>query len=352
MRNIAFLTDGNESIATGHIQRCLSIARAVMGPTHKIISQNRVFFIVSDEKSAKMLNSRFERNDEFPIYILGTDHNTLADQAPAVIDYFSQENADCLFIDSYFVNEEFLKTLHEFTHKNGKKLAYIDDIQALDSYDVDVIINNSTAIIPPSYMSVPVKLCGKPYTPLRAQFAGCDHKTRSDVSDLFIATGGTDPYGISLNLAEKFISSSSLNLHILTGEFNPDLEKLNTLSKENKRLNVYHGISDVAGLMDKCDIAISAGGTTLGELCAMGIPSISFIMASNQHDGVIEFEKDGIIPCAGDCTKDTCMVLDKLFDMASDLASKDKEKRLKISRKMREYVDGNGVMRIADALLE
>lgn len=53
MSAVYFRTDGNEQIATGHIMRCLSIARACRSLFME------VSFLVSDEKSISLLEERF-----------------------------------------------------------------------------------------------------------------------------------------------------------------------------------------------------------------------------------------------------------------------------------------------------
>ena len=53
MSVVYFRTDGNEEIATGHIMRCLSIARACAS-----LSMG-VRFLVSDENSVSILKERF-----------------------------------------------------------------------------------------------------------------------------------------------------------------------------------------------------------------------------------------------------------------------------------------------------
>ncbi len=348
MNTICIHADGNETIATGHIQRCLSIARAIRNLTDSIISQPKVIFIVSDKKSAGLLKERFEYDDEFPIHILENDYRKLSKETGALFDCASQFGASALLIDSYFVTEEFFSKLHQATQKAGIKLAYLDDQQILSNYDVDVIINYSTVSEPVSYLSVPGKLCGKIYTPLRSQFIGRDFRVRNKVSDLFISSGGTDPYGICLFLSETI---KDMNLHILTGSYNRDIQKLRDLSVSKSSITLYEGITDVASVMLKCDIGICAGGTTLGELCAIGMPCVSYIIADNQRSGVMEFEKDGIIPCAGDFTKDPLEMPGILVDNIKKLQSLSASERASISQKMRRYIDGTGASKIAKALL-
>ena len=348
MKTICIRTDGNDKIATGHIQRCLSIARAIRGSDDSIISQTNVIFIVSDEKSKQLLEERFESECEFPVNIQKCDYARLSEEAGALFDCVSQLRASCLLIDSYQVTEDFFEKLHKLTKNAGITLAYIDDQQILNKYDIDVMINYSTVSMPASYMSVPVRLCGKRYTPLRKQFSECAYTVRDVIRDIFISSGGTDPYGISLILCEKL---HGYNLHILTSSLNRDILKLRDLASSNESITVYEGVSDVASVMRKCDLGICAGGTTLGEVCAVGLPSVSYIIADNQRSGVMEFVKDDIIPCAGDCTKDPDGTLNSIISLIDDLKSKDRADREMISQKMRRYIDGTGAQKIAEVLL-
>ena len=47
-------------------------------------------------------------------------------------------------------------------------------------------------------------------------------------------------------------------------------------------------------VMKYCDIAITAGGSTMYELCACGVPMITYAFADNQLPGVEGFEKLGV----------------------------------------------------------
>ena len=70
MAKIYFRTDGNEEIATGHIMRCLSIARACAA------LHAEVCFLVSDEQSMTILAERFTSPNEFEVQCLHSDYQT------------------------------------------------------------------------------------------------------------------------------------------------------------------------------------------------------------------------------------------------------------------------------------
>jgi len=48
-------------------------------------------------------------------------------------------------------------------------------------------------------------------------------------------------------------------------------------------------------IMLKCDVAVTAGGSTMYELAACGIPMVTFIYADNQRPAVEMLEQEGYI---------------------------------------------------------
>ena len=101
--------------------------------------------------------------------------------------------------------------------------------------------------------------------------------------------------------------------------------------------------------MMNADIAISAGGTTLYELCACGTPTISYTFVDNQIDNAKQFDEDGLIRYAGDVrdgdiVKSINSILKKMKD--------DYKLRKDMSHRMQLCVDGRGTMRVADIMCE
>lgn len=100
--------------------------------------------------------------------------------------------------------------------------------------------------------------------------------------------------------------------------------------------------------MQEADIAISAGGTTLYELCALGVPTISYAFVDNQLDNVKQFQADDIIAYAGDVREEN--IVDKI-NMYLKKYMNDMELRKKKSLQMQRFIDGKGAERIAEALI-
>lgn len=341
MPAIYFRTDGNEEIATGHIMRCLSVARACTAFHAGIV------FLVSDEKSMALLMERFTCPDEFSVQCLHSDYKNLEEELPVLQSILSSTEESWIFIDSYYVTENYLSNLQKFC-----RTAYLDDILAFD-YPVDMIINYDmeTGETPSCYRKAAQKLLGVSYTPLREQFQNVSYEVKPEVKNILISTGGTDTYNVAGELLRKVLDNASLrtcHYHIITSRFNSHFQELEQSASHNPAIHIHENVQDMAALMAECDLAVSAGGTTLYELCAVGVPAVSFALADNQLNAVETFSKSPIIPYAGDVRPSLTAVTEAVILFLEESA-RSYERRKKSSQRMRAFIDGNGSSRIAAA---
>lgn len=65
-----------------------------------------------------------------------------------------------------------------------------------------------------------------------------------------------------------------VSFHVLTGPMHVHRAELAVMAGKDSRIVLHEQVSDMAALMSTCDLAFSAGGTTLYELCAVGVPSV------------------------------------------------------------------------------
>ncbi len=343
MPTIYFRTDGNEEIATGHIMRCLSIARACTA------LQITCCFLVADETSLSLLQEHFAFPDEFSVSCLHTNYQDMESELPVLLPMIK----DCswLFIDSYFVTPSYLSEL-----RNHCRTAYLDDMLAFD-YPVDLVINYDIDAekVPSCYRFIPDKLIGASYTPLREQFQNTVCQIRSEVHNIFLSTGGTDACNAAGKILNRIFAEKdnillqNCQYHVVTSRLNSYYQELMRLSDTYPVIHIHENVQNMASLMSECDLALSAGGTTLYELCAVGVPSISFATADNQLNAAETFAKKHIIPYAGDIRFSSDAVLENITAFLYENIHS-YEKRQKSSRCMRSFIDGNGSARIACAL--
>ena len=348
MPDLWIRTDGNERIATGHLMRCLSIARACAERGKNVV------FLTADMQSEALLRERFAFSSEFKIRCLHSNYQDMEEELPALrhimqdshtyAEHSLQKNASWILVDSYYVTASYLEAL-----KKWGRVAYLDDLVSFP-YPVDCIINYDMPEKnkPDFYNRASRCLLGAAYTPLRIQFRNASYTVRQDVKHILISTGGTDPFHFAEKLLERIIEKK-YHYHIVTSRLNSHYDRLMTLSSKYVNIHIHENVQDMAGLMAQCDLAVSAGGTTLYELCAVGVPTISFSMTDNQLAAVQTFASMNIIPYAGDIRIDIDETLDTICCFLDETVSS-YSKRLPISNKMRTFVDGRGAARIAEAL--
>lgn len=348
-------TDGNSQIATGHLVRCLSIAAACVS------LQQRVCFLISDKESAGLLQGFLEgeglsSSPLLSVKILQTaSYDNLEQELPELLSFFSSfasGKPPVYLLDSYFVTEKYLTALQPVV-----ALSYLDDLQLFD-YPVELLINYdviSPATLPlyqAAYQKAKKTLLGPSYTPLRSQFQNRKITVKKQLRNLLLTTGGSDPFHFCLRFLElwqQMYVSQPVTLHVVVGKCNPDKERLSLLSQKLPLLQLHENVSQMASLMEGCDLAVSAAGTTLYELCAMGIPTISFTMADNQLTAANAFSETGAIPYAGDLRNE----MDEVFSGCAQFMTRMSsfEERKAAHQTMHKLVDGKGALRIANALI-
>lgn len=338
--------DANEKVAMGHLMRCLTIADACR-------QQNMdIEFIMADDACRKLVEKR-----GYTAWTLQTDFQNLEEELPKLMAHFDkapETEYKAVLVDSYQVTENYLRTL-----AGQLPVIYMDDLGE-QAWPVQAVVNyNHYAVHLPYdalYRGQNTKLLlGSAYTPLRSMFvkAAEEYEIRSEVKDILISTGGSDPYEMADKLVHQLVLDTELpktiRLHVLCGPFSKSYESLTDYARivGTERLCIHSNVTDMAGLISQCDLAVSATGSTIYELCAVGVPAVSFYFALNQKQGAEELDRIGAVPCAGDYAAAPELVMRNVIDQLS-LYAKNLRLRRSASKRMRDIVDGRGAGRLAE----
>lgn len=341
MNNIVYIrVDGNEIIATGHVMRCLSIAEQLRKQDVEVI------FLISDDKSETMIKEK-----KFQVNILNTIWNNLDEEIPVITNYIKENDVKVLLMDSYCITERYLHEISKYT-----KVVYIDDLK-LFPYDVYALIHDNPFSTQDKYRSLysgyklPELLVGGRYAPLREEFMYKPYYVNEEVKRILITTGGTDSLNISGRLLERLIKEKTMlgiEFHVIVGRFNIHREELKDMASLHDNIYLHENVTNMSYWMRNCDIAVSAGGTTLYELCACGIPTICLSIAENQEE-TGRWQDKGYMRYAGNACKNmdecinNCVINIKVY-------CENVKIREKLSKRMQSLLDGLGAKRIAEYL--
>lgn len=329
---IVIRADANKEIGMGHIMRCLSIADAASSLGREIM------FVLADNSVKKLVNQR-----GYDAVILNSDYRIMDEELIA----WPNNEIECIIVDSYYVTTGYLYALRKVA-----MVVYIDDLAAF-SYPVDCLINYNAYSLEIDYQSLydsnpPKLILGPKYAPLRKMFIGIKKRYQNiKITDVLVSTGGTDPCHIALSIVES--KPKGFTFHILLGAMNADKATIKKLSNDMENIIIHENESDMRSLILSCDIAVSAAGSTLYEICACGVPVITYIMADNQISGANAFEKMGLAVNIGDMRREK-EVAKRVIHAVKDLDN-DYNRRIKIGQRMQNLVDGFGAERIVKEVL-
>lgn len=334
---ILFRADGNPDIGTGHIMRCLSLADALQEQGGEIT------FITAESYFQRLIQTR-----GYPCTVLGTAYDRMEEELSIFLPIIERERPELVILDSYFVTPQYMEAI-----RNISRLLYIDDLNAFD-YPADAVVNYNIYSPELPYPQNKTYFLGPQYAPLRKEFQGLSQRNTKDrVENVLVSTGGTDQYHVALHCAEylrEHLPRENMIFHLVLGAMNQDAAELERIAEELPFIRLHRQITNMCSLMLQCDAAISAAGTTLYELCACGLPTVTYILADNQIQGAQMFQKAGLMPCAGDIREDACF-LEHLFELLNSLAD-DFAQRQHIAEQMQGAVDGRGAARLAEAVLK
>lgn len=329
---IAIRVDANNVIATGHLVRCMSIAVELKDLGEEVI------FITSDNYAENIIGGRFSK------IILDSDWKDKNVELPLLIQIIKDNNIDKMLIDSYQVTNRYLSEIRKYT-----KTIYIDDTDAF-KYNVDVLICYACYYkkykYEERYMDTTLLLGGK-FVPLRKEFSHIRTRAiKSVINEMLIMSGGTDPYNSIGEILSGIDITRYKKINVICGRYNERYDEL-LRQYAGTNVSIIKSTDKIIDYMLSADVAISAAGVTLYELCACGTPTISYVIADNQIDNAIQFDEDGVISYMGDVRKDNVV-----NNIKVKLGKYDEVSRRQQNEKMRAYVSCDGAANIAKVIVD
>ncbi len=340
---IGIRADANEAVATGHIMRCITIAEQIK----KLGGQ--VLFITADEQAEGMLSRAGLEH-----VCLHTQWNCMEEELPVLREVLQLAGIRTLLVDSYQATPAYFEELREVV-----KVACIDDCFE-QVFPVDALINynayHTRFPYEETYGGRTKLLLGTDYVPLREEFGVTQVRDAQDEEKGFsvlLSSGGGDAQNAILGILQRAVQIEELQavtFHVVVGVYHPQGDAIEAFAKKHENVKVYRPCFDMAGVMADCDAAVSAAGTMLFELSAMGVPTVFFQSADNQRYDREFFEAKERMLFAGDITHDreACIeaVCEGLMRLLTDGALRERMKE-----RLAEVTDGHGAERIAEEIM-
>lgn len=350
--NIVFRVDASLVMGTGHVMRCLTLARALRERGHAclFISREHVgnlnTLIDSDGFSLQVLPVGDTQDGD-----LAHSHWLAASQEEDVAACLAPVAAwrpDWLVVDHYGLDHRWETQVTPA----GCRVLVIDDL-ADRRHVCDLLLDQNLGRRADDYRALVPDNCtlfiGPGNALLRADFSRLRHQSLArrdqvDLQNVLIALGGVDQHNYTGSILEalKFCElPDDIRFTVVLGATAPHLQTVIAAARSCPwPVEVLSGIDDMPRRMAETDLAVGAAGGTSWERCCLGVPTLLVILAENQKSGALALAATGAALLV-DASRPLVEQLQSAFDQLQAA-----DRRRQMTNAASRVTDGRGVERL------
>lgn len=359
MRQATFRVDASQTIGTGHVVRCLTLAGVLRDRNVSVsfvcrehpgnlcgLIESRGFPVTRLPQSGSQ-----ELADLAPAHAswLGSDWQTDAEQTRSAIE--ARGRTDWLIVDNYALDWRWEKAVSVV----AGEIVVIDDLAdrrhcsrlLVDQNLVGQMAERHLDKVPPEC----ALLLGPSYALLQPSYARLHALVtprRGPIKRILVSFGGSDPHNLTGRALAAFLrlDRPEVEVDAVVPDDSPHAASLDRQIAGIPNVRMHHGLPTLSGIMARADLAVGAGGATNWERLCLGLPSLVVTTAENQRSIAEELGRRSLIRYLGHHdTVGVTMIEDAL---AGALGNGSDEQW---SRRCLAVVDGAGAARVASVML-
>lgn len=311
--NVVFRTDASIEIGTGHVMRCLTLAKALkqQGASCHFICREHPGNLI------ELIKNQGHAVTALPVatdiaatgdsglthaHWLGSTQDADAKQTIAAMGRHSRAGgspqADWLVVDHYALDARWEQELKS----HCCQLMVIDDL-ADREHLCNLLLDQTFGRGESDYAALlPADcklLCGARYALLRPEFAqwrtySLERRKQPVLRNILVNLGGVDKDNITGDILAALSRTALPNgcrTTVVMGSTAPWLEQVRQQAQTMVHpVSVLTGVGNMAELMANSDLAIGAAGATSWERCCLGLPTVMVVLAQNQQKVARELE--------------------------------------------------------------
>jgi spore coat polysaccharide biosynthesis predicted glycosyltransferase SpsG len=258
------------------------------------------------------------------------------------IDY---SNFDIVILDTYQINDKYIASLNV----PGRLVVCYDD-NSLYTYSCDIILNANfyaEKLVFRFGEKTPKLLLGPYYALLRREFREAQPITvKENPANIFICFGGSDSRNFTPHALRSLLNMQNVNLTVILGAYTRcDTDALDLV---NDNVQILKNPDNLPDIMMSCDMAITAAGSMVYELAAVGLPAVVITQAENQNLIADYLQRNKLMRWIGDYKSVSAETIQK----EAEALLKDTERRKTESARLVGTVNKNGALNATYAILE
>jgi spore coat polysaccharide biosynthesis predicted glycosyltransferase SpsG len=266
--------DGGGPLGVGHVIRSLALAEAAVAAGHEVV--------VAGHFEGSFLQAQLTAAPVEIVEVPAQAPDVGSDPILALIQRF---RPDVVHLDGYDLSRWLMGSFVLSNMEDGTFGRRPADVV------VDPTLGAELSARPDDRSTWLLR--GSRYAPMRQRVLDARQmsKTVGEVARrVLVVMGGTDPVGLA-PAAVKLLASTGLALEVTVIAVGEIAERVRAAAEGSSlSLSVLAPVDDLAALMVRQDLVVSAAGTSVWELCCIGVPMALVWAVDNQrvgYDGVV-----------------------------------------------------------------
>lgn len=329
---VAFRADASLDIGTGHVMRCLTLARQFKAGGDECLficrahEGNLIAFLESEGVQVISLPA----SDNVSGLKSHLSHGSWLrvswqQDAEETLQAISNYKIDCLVVDHYALDIFWEQELH----RKIKNIFVIDDL-ADRKHDAFALLDQNYGRENSDYdawlSDKCVRLIGPKFALLRPEFSelralSLQRRSEFRLETILVNLGGVDQDNFTCKIIDalaKVELENTVEVIVVLGTTNPNAAEVKGAAEASPyNISVKIGVANMAELMAKSDLAIGAAGSTTWERFSLGLPSVLLSIADNQDSALNALAESD---CIYKLSVDTIAQDLKLFFEQSDVS--------------------------------
>lgn len=303
-QKVVFRVDASVDIGTGHVMRCLTLANALKarGADCEFVCREHAGHL------ADRIESAGHDVHLLPSTACGVEHSDPADgphahwlgcswrrDAGDTLGALGDASRDWLIVDHYALDRRWESELRPL----AAKMMVIDDL-ADRPHCAHVLVDQNLGRSVSHYARLVEDatrcLVGPDFALLRPEFVrlrdySLARRSGRPLQEILVSLGGVDRLNVSELVLDSLAKANlprDVRVTVILGPRAPNVEMVRAAaSRMEFDCEVRVDVADMAEAMANADLAIGAAGSSSWERCALGLPSVTMVLAENQR-GVAE----------------------------------------------------------------
>lgn len=354
--DIIIRTDGANHIGTGHVYRCLTLAKKLKTLYGNI---DIVFAMIEfDIELIKMVqNSGFKvvilpRGSGQVLFNVESTWLSKSQQEDALIflESVKSYNPKCCIVDHYTIDHIWEEEVAKFI----PKIIVIDDLANRHHFCHMLVDQNYWPNFEYRYENLApndcIKLLGPSYCLLRDEFYTL-RQQYFDKKGILVNFGGVGNYEVLSNFINAFQLFTNYQFTVITGKLPKDKwDDLQNICQQMKSRHVklIENAINIAQIMAQSKFAFGACGSSVWERFCLGLNSALIEVANNQSALLDFLVEKNLIDSLG---KSQSLTIEKIIQYLSDL-DLDNQQYLDKKQNIMNLVDALGSSRVSNQIWE